>query len=371
MFPQCPEREKETFFSQLPKRVKVAGTQYKQKMIPKKYATQYKYIQPHHPSYQSYIVLDCDGDTYKEIADTCLLPNLVVLNSPNTLTGREQSIVKLYNQNFRSPLIVSEYKKIQETPINNRGHIFFKLETPVPKIANRKTHNLLKLTIDSLTEALNCDHQYVGRLTKNPFYDNTSFDNRFRVSSFTSMCYSLQDLLDAVPSKIIDKVRKRNVNWGNLKYTTINSRNCILFDLVRQLAYREKRWGTTREQLFTKCQQWCSQYNNIFEIPLPQQECDTICRSITKWTWENYIPNHNSKIRGVAMIDSSLPLHEKQSKAADYTNKTRSERTKNKIKDMIDSFLENNRRWPSASEISKHCPCALNTAKKYLTILQE
>ena len=215
---------------------------------PKAVAVTYKYSQPDHPYYQSYLILDLDYESsLSEILYSMTgipLPNLLIENKDN-----------------------------------GRSHIFFTLKTPIYKTdASRlKPITYANAVLRRLQSLFNADVGYSGLIAKNPLHE------KWRVYTLRKTPYTLSELADKleIDWKEANKPIKQDEAVGL-------GRNCFVFHTVRFWAYtavREYR-GKTYNQWLQSVIDHCLKLNEGITEPMQYGEIKGIAKSIARWVWK-------------------------------------------------------------------------------------
>ncbi|MFK7065282.1 replication initiation protein [Acinetobacter baumannii] len=218
------------------------------KIRPKTIAMTHKYIQPNHPYYQNWIVLDLDYDAV--LVD--LIYSTVGVPLPNILV---------------------------ENKHNGRAHLFYQLQKPVYKTdASRlKPIAYLNAATQRLQALLNADVGYVGLIAKNPL------NKQWRAYTLRDKPYSLNELASKleIDWKQINKPIKQNEAVGL-------GRNCYLFHTARLWAYVaiRKHRGATYNQWLQSVLDHCLKLNEGITEPLGYNELKGIAKSIARWVWK-------------------------------------------------------------------------------------
>jgi hypothetical protein len=74
-------------------------------------------------------------------------------------------------------------------------------------------------------------------------------------------------------------------------------RNCVLFNEMRKLAYKESRKSKSREELFLTILDAGLSMNIGFCPPLSAREVRAIAKSVAKWVWARFSPERFSEIQ--------------------------------------------------------------------------
>lgn len=263
---------------------------------PLKTALTYTHIQPNHPLYQGYLVVDVDHCFMDALDDHhALRPNLVVANKTNP-----------------------------------RAHFFYRLEKPVIKTeaARLKPLRYAAAIEKSLTTKLKGDQNYSGLIAKNPISD------QYRTFSFRQDPWDLHELHENLDLSIKAKPQTHEIS--------LLGRNCHVFDVVRHQAYKivEFHRNTTSQEDFFNAVLDLAVESNQFTNPLGYSELLAISKSISKWTWTKYQPNRKKANRGAykSFLTFCNTTQEKQVVSAHITNKNRKKSTEKLIREAIYSI---------------------------------
>lgn len=214
---------------------------------PKAVAAIKKYIQHNQPCNHRWLVYDCDYyGALEHVGQNHLpAPNLIATN-----------------------------------PKNGHSHLFYGLKTPVitSENARKKPLNLLAKIDFVLCEKLMADVGYVGLISKNPL-KKTVWD----VQEINPNSWELLDFLEflELPEKL-PKISKL-VGFG---------RNVTIFETARRWAYKQVlafRLGGNSASFFECVLSQCQSINQTFPKPLAFSEIKAIAKSISRWTWKNYV----------------------------------------------------------------------------------
>lgn len=218
------------------------------KVRPKALAITHRYIQPNHPYFHNWIVLDLDYDAVL----VELLYSSVGIPLPNILV---------------------------ENKTNGRAHLFYELKTPVYKTdASRvKPIMLLNAIVRRLQTLLSADLGYVGLLAKNPLHE------QWGTYTLCVEPYSLNSLSDKleIDWKEVNKPLKLEEAIGL-------GRNCYIFHKARHWSYIEirKYRGKTYPQWLSGVLDHCMKLNEGMVDSLGYNELKGIAKSIARWVWK-------------------------------------------------------------------------------------
>lgn len=171
----------------------------------------------------------------------------------------------------------------------NTSHLIYILESFITKDYERFGKNLkyFALIQQAYTKALNADPNYTNFIVKNPNHAKwlTTNPNPYRA-------YSLDELADYI--KLPKRITK--------KQALGEGRNCYLFDVVRQWAYREvlfyKNNQATQTDFFNIVLNKLEKLNYFENAPsLGFNELKNIAKSISTWVWERFNSVEFSRIQ--------------------------------------------------------------------------
>jgi len=168
---------------------------------PKAVAVDYIYIQPDHPYYQNYLILDLDYES--SLIE--ILYSMTGVPLPNLLVENKE---------------------------NGRSHIFFNLKTPVYKTNASKIKPIIyaNAVLKRLQLLFNADVGYSGLIAKNPIHE------QWRAYTLRDKPYSLNELASKleIDWKEANKPIKQDEAIGL-------GRNCYVFHTARFWAYTAVR----------------------------------------------------------------------------------------------------------------------------------
>lgn len=212
-------------------------------------------------------------------------------------------------------------------PVNTHCHYLYELKTPVyyTEEARRAPQRFYEATDIALTNLLGADTAFVGRLVKNPLHP-----------SWRTIChqvsYDLEDFAEYGLDLRNDKRKKQLRDSGA-------GRNTTLFDTLRYWAYQEVKKQGSFELFQQVLDQEALSINRFFldnlNGLLPVKEVLSTAKSVGKWTWKHRHSIGNQKNRGVLELPDEMPIKERQSQGAAYTNVVRTEGVDEKIKQAI------------------------------------
>lgn len=209
-----------------------------------------RYIQPNHPIFRAWIVLDVD---------------------------RPGGAFDWYDLGAPAPNIVAE------NPRNRHAHLFYGLETPIyadPLKGSVKALRYAAAVEYGLVEKIGADKGYSGLIAKNPLH------KAWIVQTYEQWLYDLDWLADFVDLPEYNDLRRRLPDYGL-------GRNCTLFDNLRRYAYREvkRHWSVGFQSFFDDVETEAAAMNTrLYEVPLDWQEVRHVVKSVAKWTWKHMTP---------------------------------------------------------------------------------
>lgn len=167
-------------------------------------------------------------------------------------------------------------------PANGHAHFFYKLKNPVGRADSSKQGPLQYLAHveNGLCELLKADRGYSGLISKNPFHDD--WDTWF----IHNRGYTLNELDDWVQDSCYIKSKAYSETYGL-------GRNCSVFELLKQWAYRSYRQFNYKSQgWYDACLAQANHFNNdvCVENPLGYTELKGIAKSVSKWVEAHFNP---------------------------------------------------------------------------------
>lgn len=209
-------------------------------------AQQKKYIQANQPRLINWLTFDIDyacvlETTFKE--KILPAPNIIIIN-----------------------------------PENMHSHLLYGLVTGVSCSDNSyvKPLNYLSAIEYALREELKADKSYSGLIIKNPCHE------LWQTYEIEKQLWTLPQLEEylTLPAKLPEKARFLGLG-----------RNCTLFELGRKYAYEQVFAFKTlldKEAFYHEVLAYIEKNNIQFPYPLDINECKTIAKSISNWTWKHY-----------------------------------------------------------------------------------
>jgi hypothetical protein len=171
---------------------------------------------------------------------------------------------------------------------NGHGHLGYCLRRPVGLLGHSRRRPI-ELAADvqrGMTRRLGADPAYNNRLAKNPVHA------RWASTWYAPHPYALLDLLEVLDKR--DMVRP-----ASGREVQGVSRNCDLFDALRQHAYQQvrtfKRGGGAA--WFEHLLRLAVAINQDFMFPLSVSEVRQIARSVANWTWRTFSSARFSQIQ--------------------------------------------------------------------------
>jgi hypothetical protein len=202
-------------------------------------------------------------------------------------------------------------------PENNHQHLFYMIDPAVYTLrqARRKPLELAADVDQGLTCLLEADPGYGKLIAKNPLSE------RWIVYIWHGLAWGLTELLEYIPERIKGQKRRSQDVIGL-------GRNCTVFDLAREYAYREWRRLHFRDadRLFEVVYDYGMNINQTFRVPMLAQEVRSIARSISRWT-SRHMSAEGLRAWGEPGRQRSLQV--RQTKAADKAEAIRVYKTAN------------------------------------------
>lgn len=202
-------------------------------------------------------------------------------------------------------------------------------------------------------------------VSKNPFHPN--FNSEF----LHSRIYKLKDLAEfAEPDWSV-------YQWGEKENPNPESRHLSLFHKVRHIAYRlvnQYRLAGDMEGFYHQVLKECLAGNQFAghgfteDENLNKSSVKAIAKSITTWTWNNYVGS--SCNRGVMKLPHDMEQKQKQQKAAKYVAELKRERTKETLFKVVKDIVNCSSK-PSQQMVAMAAKVSLSTVKRYWSDLKE
>ncbi|MYM40162.1 replication initiation protein [Duganella qianjiadongensis] len=212
-------------------------------------------------------------------------------------------------------------------PENTHCHYLYELRTPVyyTEEAHRAPQKFYEATDIALTNLLGADLGFTGHLVKNPTHP-----------SWRRICHQVNYDLDDFQEYGLDlRANKRKLAL----YDSGIGRNTTLFDTLRHWAYAEVRNHNSlvvfQAAVDSKALSINEHFTDHLSGVLPAKEILSTAKSVGKWTWKHKNSIGTQKNRGVLELPVDMPLNERQSLGAAYTNINRTEAVDDKIKVAI------------------------------------
>ena len=178
---------------------------------------------------------------------------------------------------------------VSVNPDNGHAHAVYALARPVytSQAARRRPLAFAAAVERGLRKRLRSDLGYTGLLVKNPL------SPRWRTRWLASWPYDLSELAGWLTDHDMARPPKIEPAYGL-------SRNCDLFDALRDRAYRDVRTfksvgdrGSFRRHLFDAA----LAANQEFAMPLSRREVNAIAKSVAHWTWRHFSTQRFSEIQ--------------------------------------------------------------------------
>ena len=299
---------------------------------PREYALRYPYMQINRRDMVSWLIFDLDHANSLAWDDAGLpAPNLVVRNRKN---GHSHLFYAI------APVCTSE--KARDKPIA-----------------------YMKAIYTAFAIRLNADSDYhsgpVAKTPGHPWWSTTELH---------SHVYDLGELADTVDLAVTPW--SKGPQLDDLPH----SRHCILFEQMRYFAYsivnRERERGTF-ESFMRQLEAFAHNHNNFarngFDQNLMLSSLRATVRSVARWCWTRYFGSAKC-CRGVMELDSTLPINERQTLAAERTHQVRRRATESKIRAACRGLQERGEQLTQAA-IACAAQVTRQTVAKYRHILEE
>lgn len=156
---------------------------------------------------------------------------------------------------------------------SSRAHYLYELEAPVAvSLASKSGPSKFLGDVRSrFVEVLSADNLFSGQITKNPLHKDWKV-------VVVDRAYQLAELKECIEGR--KSVQRRQAKAG----AALDSKNCFVFDVVRQWAYLHANQFECQEELFAAVRLRCAEHN-VFSTPLPGNELNWIAKSVAKWVW--------------------------------------------------------------------------------------
>lgn len=158
---------------------------------------------------------------------------------------------------------------------NGHAHVFYELETAVATHDAARTAPLRYLSAieAALRIALDGDPEFAGFLCKNPHSQS------WEIHRGRKALYSLPELADYLRLPKFSQLREKPAGF---------SRNCALFDCLRQWAYRAVAGYRSGDiEAWQRAVYERAASMNNFPVPLLTSEVRATAKSVSKWVWRN------------------------------------------------------------------------------------
>ena len=299
---------------------------------PREYAIRYPYMQINRRDMVSWLIFDLDHVNSLAWDDAGLpAPNLVVRNRKN---GHSHLFYAI------APVCTSE--KARDKPIA-----------------------YMKAIYTAFAVRMNADADYhsgpVAKTPGHPWWSTTELH---------SHVYDLGELADAVD--LVVSPWSKGPQLDDLPH----SRHCILFEQMRYFAYsivsRERERGSF-DSFTRQLEAFAHNHNNFarngFAENLMLSSLRATVRSVARWCWTRYAGKGSCR-RGVMELDSSLPIGERQSLAAQRTHQVRRKATESKIRAACRGIQERGEKLTHTA-IARAAQVSRQTVANYAHILEE
>jgi hypothetical protein len=193
---------------------------------------------------------------------------------------------------------------------NGHGHLGYCLKTPVGLLGlSREGPIALAADVQrGMTRRLGADPAYANRLGKNPA------SGRWGTSWYAAKPYELRELLEALDRRDL----KRPTTLAEVSGI---SRNCDLFNSLRQYAYANVRsFKSATGRLDAWCKHLFTEATTInleFQRPLSFAEVRQIAKSVSRWTWGHFSDERFSHIQAHRGARGGVKSGEQRSRLAD------------------------------------------------------
>lgn len=299
---------------------------------PREFAVRYPYMQINRRDMVSWLIFDLDHANSLAWDDAGLpAPNLVVRNRKSGNSHLFYAIV---------PVCTSE--KARDKPIA-----------------------YMKAIYTAFATRLNADADYhsgpVAKTPGHPWWSTTELH---------AHVYDLGELADAVDLEVTPW--SKGPQLDDLPH----SRHCILFEQMRYFAYsivnRERERGSF-DSFMRQLEAFAHNHNNFarngFTENLMLSSLRATVRSVARWCWTRYAGKGGCR-RGVMELDSTLPITERQSLAAERTHQVRRKATESKIRAACRGMQERGEQLTQAA-IARAARVTRQTVAKYAHVLEE
>jgi Replicase family/Primase C terminal 1 (PriCT-1) len=228
---------------------------------------------------------------------------------------RKNSVYDWYDLNCPQPTIITR------NPKSDHCQYLYELETPViyTSLARKHPQRYFEAIHRGLNSKLQGDLGFTGYMVRNPLAVTTpvTLDRKYQLQE-------LEEYLD--------------LDYKTKLYVNSLGRNCTIFDSLRLEAYKLSKRDPTLEELFNELQYLGNVLNQDFEIPLPQKEVRTICKSISTWVDRHYVGS--GLRRGVMKLPKVFSLKSKQKLAGKFSAKSNNDNVSNIIIDAVIEHLQ-------------------------------
>jgi hypothetical protein len=191
---------------------------------------------------------------------------------------------------------------------SGHGHLGYCLKRPVGLLGHSRRRPI-ELAADvqrGMTRRLGADPTYNNRLAKNPVHA------RWASTWYAPHPYALIELFEVLDKRDMARPASRREVLGV-------SRNCDLFDALRQHAYKQvltfKRGGSAA--WFEHLVALALAVNQEFAFPLSVSEVRQIARSVANWTWKSFSEARFSQIQARRGSSGGHKSGQRRSREAD------------------------------------------------------
>jgi Replicase family/Primase C terminal 1 (PriCT-1) len=229
----------------------------------------------------------------------------IQLNGPATFTWMPHDIDHAGAYFAHRDANLPEPNFIAINPENGHGHSAVLLAMPVARhrAARIEPLHFYGAVERGIARRMGADRRYSGLITKNPVHPH------WRVEWRREEPYTLPDLADWLFPEDMQPDFSVETTFGV-------GRNCIVFDELRLIAYREVRAFKSNGSLDTfqaRLERVATDINTQFPNPLRPAEVRSIARSVSRWTWRRFsnekfseLQRHRINIRWADHISAEM-----------------------------------------------------------------
>jgi Replicase family/Primase C terminal 1 (PriCT-1) len=204
----------------------------------------------------------------------------IQLNGPSSFRWMCHDIDHPHAYFAHRDAIMPQPNVIAINPRNGHGHSAVLLSCPVARHASSRIEPLrfFGAVERGIARRVGADRNYVGLVAKNPLHD------RWRVEWRREEPYTLTELADWL---VYDDMRPD----PTVETTLGVGRNCVVFDELRTVAYREVRdfkRDCNLDVFRVRLEHVAFGINQQFPIALGQSEVRAIAKSVANWTWRHF-----------------------------------------------------------------------------------